>query len=194
MKLVVLDLEMNQPSGAIIQIGVCLLDCRTGVIADRMTRYVRLPAGESLNPEIAALCHINPEQVEWRGVPEEPDMFSSQPNISIEEALRWLWTYVGSKPVAAWGGDIELVEDVSRTLGVEHKSPRGIDLKVLGMMMRALVGSRSRGGLKKTMELFGLDFQGQQHDACADAFNTARLLWYWLHRVQAAETFLKELS
>ena len=56
MKLTSLDLELNQPSGKIIQIGAVVGDTETGEITQRLRIYVN--PGEPIAPFITELCAI----------------------------------------------------------------------------------------------------------------------------------------
>ena len=54
---------------------------------------------------------------------------------------------------------------------------RPIDIKPTVGLLRAMLPGKTRGGLLKAMQQFGLDFVGTQHRAFWDAYNTARLVW-----------------
>lgn len=185
MKLVVCDLEMNQPSGRIIQIGAVQLDCRTGKISDPFDRIVHPKFwgdGEKLlSPEIVELTGITQERLDAEGLP-------------LAHVLHEFWAYVGSKPMAAWGRDVWLLIEASRTLGVAHKIPRALDVKSLGEILRCIYPGKTKGGLKSTMEAFGMQFQGRQHDAVRDARNTARLIQRWLAPLRAAERLFEAVQ
>ena len=60
----VLDLEMNQPSGTIIEVGAVCYHSRSGKITSRFSQHVKLPEGELLNPDITKLTGITKEDIE----------------------------------------------------------------------------------------------------------------------------------
>ena len=57
-----LDLEMNQPSNSIIQIGACIGSLATGTIVDQIS--IPINAQESLSPYITQLTGLTQEQVD----------------------------------------------------------------------------------------------------------------------------------
>src|ERR1700677_4561874 len=62
-----LDLEFNQPSGKIIQIGACVGDVISGLIFERLRIYVLID--EPISPEITALTNITQAQHDELGIP-----------------------------------------------------------------------------------------------------------------------------
>lgn len=61
-----LDLEMNQSSGKIIQIGAVVGNIYTGAILEKLSVFIN--PGEPLNPDIIKLTGITEEQVQNEGV------------------------------------------------------------------------------------------------------------------------------
>lgn len=173
MHAVFFDLEMNsrENGGAVIQIGAVTLSTATGVIHDHFSRLLKVP-GLVLDPYITDLTGITREQLDG--------------GVSPEQALADFWHYVGTKTLVCWGGDVEGIVAESHIWGVPvPQRLRAIDLKGMGAMMRAAIPGKSKGGLRATMETFGLEFRGRQHDALVDAMNTAVLARYWLGMIRA---------
>src|SRR5271166_3894106 len=56
-----LDLEMNQPSGKIIQVGAAVGNLLTGDVYERLRIYVQID--EPLDARISTLCRITQEQL-----------------------------------------------------------------------------------------------------------------------------------
>jgi DNA polymerase III alpha subunit (gram-positive type) len=187
-KLCVVDLELNSPEygGQIIQVGAVTLDTATGDIdfarGSGFARYVEIDT--ALDPAIVTLTGISDSMLKGEGDP-------------IPLVLEEFWNYVGNKTLAAWGGDIQWIQEASKANGVFiPKIRRGIDLKGVGMLMRAAIGGAQakRGGLVSTMKAFGLGFEGRQHDALADAYNTAVLARRWVKVVRTHRALLDVLD
>src|SRR5574343_167567 len=68
MNLLVLDLEMNQPSRSIIQVGYCIGNLESGAVLDTGSHLVRLPAGEKLDHRIIELCGITEQSLADEGI------------------------------------------------------------------------------------------------------------------------------
>lgn len=168
----VCDLEMNQPSNSIIQIGACQLDVKSGKVGSHFSRFINL-GDERLDPRIIELTGISQEQVD--------------DGVTLSAALFDFWNWVGSRNLAAWGGDVDLLMDASDAIDLTVPDHLVLlDLKAMGSVMRcAFPASRSRGGLLDTMHLFGLEFEGRHHNALDDAINTARLVALWVDHMTA---------
>lgn len=163
-----IDLEMNQPSGKIIQIGACVFNLSSGIL-HKFSIFVN--PHEDLNPFITNLTGISQEQVD-EGVPF----------VDAYSALYTLHTSYRSfvNPVT-WGqGDVEAIR--RHMMGPDPSTPIGwpfgrriIDVKTLFVAWRLSQGLPIQGGLAKSMLKVGLKFEGRKHDALDDAVNTARM-------------------
>src|ERR1041384_4707322 len=106
-----LDLEMNQPSQRIIQVGAVVGNIKTGEILEKLSVIVN--PMEELNPEIIELCDIQQEQVDN--------------GVTLEEAYRQLRNmHLKHKsfinPITWGGGDsLELKEQLKSELSAEGK-------------------------------------------------------------------------
>lgn len=182
MKVVVVDLEANQPSGNIIQIGAVQLDCRTGVIDNHFSVFIKLPESDPLSPDITVLTAITAEQLA-SGLP-------------LKEALDLFWAYVGKKTLCSWGRDYWDLIKATRSLGEEPPNMgrmRTIDLKAWSQVFACVYPANKAkgGGLARMMEMFQVPFVGRAHDGLVDAENTARLMWRWISAFGAAENALR---
>ena len=176
MKLTCLDLEMNQPSGKIIQIGAVIGDTSSGIISDRIRIYVN--PGELLNPEIGNLCDISQENLDA--------------GISLSDAYLQLKTFHKNSdfinPVTWGGGDSqELYDQLDPNIRENYCfGRRWIDAKT--MAVTRMIAREDRvysGGLSSTMKRYGLKFQGRPHDAQTDAENTFRIYNHMLYLVRS---------
>lgn len=177
MKLTVLDLEMNQPSGKICQIGAVIGDTITGEIEQRLRIYVN--PGEPIAPYITELCGITQEQIDAEGV-------------SLTEAytqLRdWHLKYSDFMNPVTWGGgdNAELLNQLGNdTIADWCFGRRWIDAKTLVVSrMIARDNKIYSGGLASAMKRFGLKFQGRKHDAQDDAENTWKIYYHMLYLIR----------
>lgn len=166
MKAIVLDLEMTNPSNKIIQIGAVLVNTKSHQILDTFDMIAN--PGELPSEFITQLTGITSEMVA-----------NAQ---SLQTVLNLFWKWVEDckcgKTLYAWGeGDIRYLEDQSRYQRVEVPRLTTLNLKEMAALFRQAKDTKAEGGLKNTLQLFGMEFCGTQHNALDDAFNTALLLF-----------------
>lgn len=166
MNVIVVDLEMSQPSRKIIQIGAVFMNLKTGVIINEFDVFVN--PEEQLSDFIIKLTGITQKQVDKGS--------------KIQDALMEFWSWVEQnkcRNLQAWGSDVwELIQE-SQSNQIAYPNIRSYNIKELATIVKtALPSASSRGGLLKTMELFGLTFEGRQHNALVDSLNTAKLLFF----------------
>ena len=163
-----LDLEMNQPSKRIIQIGACVGNISTGQILDKLTVFVN--PNEHLNPAITELTKITQQDVDH--------------GLSLEEAygkLKRMHENYGSFINAiTWGGgdSQELLEQIKNENSHFEGwcfGRRWIDTKTLFVSWRFANGQPIQGGLARSMLKVGLKFEGQKHNALDDSINTFKM-------------------
>jgi inhibitor of KinA sporulation pathway (predicted exonuclease) len=162
-----LDLEFNQPSQRIIQIGATLGDIHTGARLGRFSVFVN--PGEPLAPEIADLCGIAPGVLETAGDLSE----------AYGQLQHWLKPFKDERrlnPLTWGGGDSE---SLRQALGLEDErwlfGRRWVDVKTVYVAYQDTQGSQTTGGLATSMKRLGLHFDGRKHDAADDAWNTFRM-------------------
>jgi DNA polymerase III alpha subunit (gram-positive type) len=159
-----LDLEMNQPSGKIIQVGACVGDLDSGAILRRFNQIVSLD--EPLNPFITQLTGITEERIAAEG----------QPLIGVYGALKKFHEQSFMNPITWGGGDsVELLKQLGADTGGWPFGRRWIDCKTLFIARQLARGEKMQSGLAKAMTKCGLRFEGKKHDAADDAANTWRL-------------------
>lgn len=166
MRLCVLDLEMNQPSGNIIQIGAACYDIKQDKIISTFLETVN--PGEKLSEYIIDLTHISQASVdEARPLDEVARSFSE-----------WATGVGVGNLLASWGSDYNYLRQ--RVPSQYFTWTRFLDLKQMSTVFQAILPSRKGGGLTSQMNKVGLQFEGRQHNALTDAINTVRLLQVYL--------------
>lgn len=163
MRFLALDLEMNQPSRKIIEIGAVIGE--GGKILDTFQCYVN--PGEVVSPYIESLCGVTNELICLKGV-------------TLSDAYDRLVLFSGSygpfmNPVT-WGGGDSLALLSQLPPGTKNIfGRRWIDVKTLHIAKRFANNEPIQGGLSKALIRHGLKFEGRKHCALDDAKNTYRL-------------------
>lgn len=165
---IALDLEMNQPSGAIIQVGLAAGDLRTGECLGSLE--VLVSPGEPLSPSIIKLCGITDAMLAAEGV---------SLSAAHDRILEFLAPFAASRqlnPLTWGGGDSDTLR---KQLGKDGETwafgRRWIDTKTVYVAWQHAHGREARGGLRSSMKQLGLKFEGRAHTAAADAWNTFRM-------------------
>lgn len=166
MKLAVLDFEMNQPSGKLIQLGAVCLDLRSGKITGYFNSYCN--PNELLSPRIVELTGIDQTTVDC-GVGESQMLLDF-----------WNWYKKEScSGAVSWGSDNKIL--LRQSILHKVQVPRlkiDLDLKsAISIARAAFPNGKIRGGLKSSLTIFDLAFDGAQHNALHDAYNTAKLVF-----------------
>lgn len=165
------DLEMQQPSQAIISIGAVVGNIHTGDIVEEFERFVQID--EPLDNFVSNLTGITDLQLQKEGV-------------SLREAYE---DFVGlhrkyssfMNPVC-WGNDrTALFDQVFPLIQPEEWvfGRRWVDVKTIYITHALANNMPTQGGLAKVLTRFGMQFQGRKHTAKDDAKNTFRL-WHKL--------------
>ncbi len=170
-KFLALDLEMNQPSKRIIQIGACVGDVTNGEILETLSVFVN--PNEELAPFIIDLTGIKQEDVDsGMNLPEAYD--------KLVELFKKQTPFIN--PVTWGGGDIVEIFNQLNKYYPDHKfdnvfGRRWIDVKTLFVCWKLGIGqgNNMQGGLAKSLTKFGLKFEGKKHNATDDAVNTFRM-------------------
>lgn len=166
MRICVIDLEMNQPSGSIIQIGAVCYDIRQS--REISTYLETVNPGEQISEYITGLTGITQAEV---------DSCSPLPEVAARFAA-WAREVGTGKLLAAWGSDCYYLK---QRVSPEHYIwSRALDLKQMSTVMQAALPGKSGGGLSTQMTRLGLEFEGKAHNALTDARNTVRLLEVYL--------------
>jgi DNA polymerase III epsilon subunit-like protein len=173
MRVIAVDLEMNQPSGKIIQIGAVCFQPDKGSLIETFNQLIN--PGETITQEIEALTGIKNEDVRLMpSIGEGAQTFSD-----FKQRLQ-------INPIGVvWGaGKSNDVRRIFDEAGTESPfKPRIIDVKGVFQMLANASGAKMRQkvGLNKACELLALGWDskfGEQHNALADAFNTMRVYMF----------------
>jgi inhibitor of KinA sporulation pathway (predicted exonuclease) len=169
-KIIILDLEFeNQRGFEIIQVGAVKVDLHRRTLEPFFDELVKLPEGMPLSSFISNLTKIKAKDLnKARTFKEVMTDFWAK----VEEA------HCGQK-VGGWGNDVQIIKEQSARYGVSvPKKLDAYDIKHLFNFFRAQskISNRHKTGLQSTLQAFGLDFEGQPHNAYDDAFMTAKLL------------------
>jgi len=172
---IALDLEMNQPSNNIIQVGMAL-GSRMQSSEEWLVRQWLLDPLEPVAEPITALTGITTEDiltqsVSWREMARELGALLDEHKPFIN-------------PVT-WGSDdsAELLAGMrKRDIEFPYFGRRCVDVKTVHSFIALTQGKNPSGGLSRTMGQYKLQFLGEQHRAHHDAFNTLRLFIRLLER------------
>lgn len=161
----VLDLEMNQPSKTIIQVGIAVGNVFTGELL--LHEAMNIHCAEILNPDIIALTGISQTDV-TKGI---------QLQTAYERMIAVASQYdVFINPITWGGGDSETLR---QQLNMNDQrwlfGRRWIDAKTVYIAWRTAQLQEVQGGLAKAMTKLGLAFKGRKHNAGDDAANTFRI-------------------
>lgn len=173
------DLEFNQPSQRIIQLGAAVGDARTGALLSRFSVYVN--PQEQLSPEISKLCGITQGAVDIAGTLPE----------AYEQLQRWLAPFADERQLnpLTWGGGDSA--QLRQALGLADErwvfGRRWIDVKTVYAGYRHSRNLEANGGLRTSMKQVGLSFLGRQHDAADDSVNTWRMYYRLLQLLRSQE-------
>ena len=170
MRVIAVDLELNQPSTKIIQIGAICFRPESGEVIETFNQLVN--PQELIFPEIVSLTGIRDDAVAQ--MPTIPK--AAQKLRSFKERLQ-------ISPIGiVWGAG--LTNDIRKIFDdAEIETPfasRIIDVKGVFQMLANASGSkmRQRVGLGKACEVLRIGWDsrfGEQHHALADAYNTMRV-------------------
>jgi len=168
---VALDLEMNQPSGTIIQIGAAIGSYKEKEPIE--TFSVIINPVEALDPRIIDLTGITQEKVDN--------------GVTLIEAVNLLLIFLTGKDTfinpITWGGNDN--DELKTQFFNEYQSfypiskdgqwpfgRRSMDVKTIYSAYRIANGKQPTGGLARAMTHMGLKFDGRKHNAMDDAKNT----------------------
>ena len=179
-KYLALDLELNNapdgltPNPSIIQVGVTIGSARQ-LPSEWIVKKWFVKVNEPIYPFITELTGITTDDVknglQHYDIANELDKLIKDNNVFVN-------------PVTWGGGDAsELKADFERW-GVEFNNfgRRWIDVKTLHTLNMLARGKKPNGGLSSALSVYDLVFEGKEHRADIDAYNTLKLFFEILKR------------
>lgn len=193
-KYVALDLEMEQPSGEIIQVGVAWLDAETGVL-DSKNFYIT--PSQCVSEFIRDLTGITDDDFDW-------SKNRRQCYSEFTEFMRSIVDRKTYREYITWGGgDVHtLAKDISflsqsteLDLNTVLSSRRHTDVKTLVLYETVCAGrSVSSVSLSSALRAHNVVTRGRSHDAGDDAYNTLYLFLNMVERQSKILNMIGELS
>lgn len=163
MKAVFFDLEMNQPSNKIIEIGAVTYNLKLG---NKLASFhCHVNPHEILNPTITTLTGIQQEQVDA----------AQEIKYALREFFDWFIMQGCGGKLVCWGQDALLIRRVARELGMEVPKILELNFKEMFKWTKAARRLPEKGGLAASMKELRMEFEGEPHRALNDADNLARL-------------------
>jgi len=173
---IALDLELNQPSNKVIQVGVAI-----GNAQQKSEEYVvkkwYLNPNEPIDKFITELTGITNGNISSYSVSHTT--VARELTELIKEYNPWL------QPVV-WGYDDagQLRREFEKhSVEFKHFGGRWLDVKTIHNFMMFSKNESPRGSLKEAMSRYNSVFEGQEHRADIDAQNTLKF-WFDLMRKQ----------
>jgi len=184
MNIISIDLEMNKPSNKIIQLGYIIANVKNGKIVCEKRIYIN--PNEQISEEIQRLTNIYQHQVDI-GV-----TLSEAYDLMVNDITK----FQTSKHPLQWGLDhYELRGQLDLDWNDYIFSRRAIDVKAI---YQAYAMTRPQGktvaGLGKALDVLGLRFKGNQHDALDDALNTYYVFKAITEKMLIADRITKALT
>lgn len=180
-----LDLELNQPSGRIIQVGVCVGNCAQPE-SEYTVRKWHIDPGEPIAAHIVDLTGINDRTISHEAVTHAHAASEIASLIKTQDCF--------ANPVTWGGGDsAELLSEFhARKVDFPHFGRRWIDVKTIHSFLMLAKGKNTTGGLRSAMSAHKLKFLGEPHRADVDAFNTLRFFMFLLRRQQRMDAMVTQ--
>lgn len=178
-----LDLELNQPSNRIIQVGITL-GSRMQSQEEWLVRQWLLDPEEPISEFITDLTGITNEDIATKAVPWE--QMAHELGAIVAEKKPFM------NPVTWGGGDsVELLASLkARGIDFPYFGRRWVDVKTVHTFLALTKGKNPTGGLRPSMARYKLQFIGEQHRADIDAFNTLRLFFRLMERQENLEAMV----
>lgn len=177
-KVITIDLELNPVSKKIIQLGYVIGDLADGRIFLKQSIIIDPQEELQVIPEQGV--HIS----DYTGITQER---IDKEGVSLSHAYDLMChdikTHNPTTTCVQWGDGSEDNkgdhDTIRRELGMTWDQfifrPRAWDVKSYFQIYRAFNRKSVAAGLGKAMETLGMEFEGRQHNALDDAYNTFRI-------------------
>lgn len=182
--IIALDIEFNQPSKKIIQIGAVAGCLKSGEVLSEFVQDVN--PHEQLDPRIVKLTGINQTDVDT----------AIDLHQAYQRLLDWVSQYNARRQInpLTWGGSDS--ETLRAGLGLDEDGwifgRRHIDAKTVYVAWRHSQALLANGGLARSMRQLNISFEGRKHNARDDARNTWRMYWALLQQIKGSQTKIPE--
>ena len=182
--IIAMDLELNQLNGKprIIEIGFAVAEIESRKIIEKKSFLVN--PMEEITPYINTLTSIS------------QSMVCDRPALGgvYLEIKEWIAQFQYRRQVVEWGaGDSWALKKELRDHGITDDDwifgYTSINVKTINQAIRESKGMGLQGGLAKSMNLYGLRYDGTKHRAHDDALNTMRLYLRFLECLQGLNCF-----
>jgi inhibitor of KinA sporulation pathway (predicted exonuclease) len=185
-----LDLELNNKQDGttpkIIEVGVAF---GSPVRPEEITRYNwYLNPEEKITDFITQLTGITDEIIQEKAVSHE--------TVAEELGALILTWQCFANPIV-WGqGDADELKNEFRERNIKFPffGRRIFDVKTLCVFQQMVQGKSSGGGLRRCMNSYGLQFEGEPHRAAVDATNTLRFFFYLLNTERKRQETIQQLK
>ncbi len=169
-----LDLEMNQPSGKIIQVGVCIANKDT--IRAPVMKMWYIDPQEPITEFITNLTGISDDDIKKHAVSHE--VVAREISALMDEHNCFI------NPVTWGGGDSQKLIDEFNERGMQFQSfgRRWVDVKTIHVFLELCKDKTLKGGLRSAMGARKMQFIGEAHRADVDAFNTLRFFFHMIEQ------------
>lgn len=177
MKFISIDIENNQPSGEIIQIGAIEYDTNNVSHTNEFNVYIKWPNPINWNYELRGNGTITLGELLPYGQ-ETIDAYGKDPRIAFTEFWQWVETVGSGRKFVQWGKyDMAEIMKQTKELIVEHPRVKTFNLKTAYQFLYQPSHRLSaKYGLEQAVTNSQLTFKGTPHDALVDARNTGELM------------------
>lgn len=180
-----IDLELNNKKDGtvpkIIQVGVAVGNIATPEEIETFSWYIN--PNEPITEFITKLTGITDEIIQEKAVSHE--------TLAQELGTLLKFKNVFTNPIT-WGqGDADelLTEFRDRDIDFPFFGRRIFDVKTIYVYNQIVKGRTKSGGLRGSMQTYGMKFKGTPHNAEYDALNTLRFFFHLVNRQYAFENY-----
>lgn len=171
-KVIAIDLELNQPSGKIIELGYTIGDVVSGKIFSKQAHII--------NPEepLGIIPGLNVHITDYTGITQELiDLAGTTLPYAYKQMCEDIKKYNPTVTVVQWGqGDSDCLREQLGLSWDDYVFRQRIwDAKSLYQIHRCFQREGVAAGLEKAMKTLGMEFEGRPHRAIDDAYNTFRI-------------------